>query len=70
MAVLSYLSYECFYDFDNLFRQKLFDRFYQSLDDVISISRYSDLHPVLNLIAQSEIPELTIKLVFSLFSYP
>lgn len=34
----------------------------------ISINTYSDLHPVLNLMAQSEIPEVTMKLVLSLFS--
>ena len=36
----------------------------------ISSIRYSDLHPVLNLIAQSEIPDVTIKFVLPLFSYP
>lgn len=34
----------------------------------ISITTYSDLQPVLNRIAQSEIPEVTIKFVFSRFS--
>lgn len=35
-----------------------------------SITTYSDLHPVLNFNAQSDIPDVTIKFVSVLFSLP